>query len=106
MSQSAQSVYAAIRSNPKFAELVGRRSRFAWTLSIVVLVLYYGLMMVVAFKPALLHIPLGPDTVVTYGIPIGVGMLILFWLMTGLYIRRANDDFDVINRQLIAEAQR
>ena len=36
--------------------------------------------------------------------PIGAGMILLFWLMTGLYIRRANGEFDDINSEIIKEA--
>ena len=46
--------YERIRSNPKFQELVSRRSRLAWTLSAIVLVGFYGFVMVVAFAPALI----------------------------------------------------
>lgn len=34
-------VYERIRSNPKFDELVGKRSRFAWLLTAVVLGIYF-----------------------------------------------------------------
>ena len=35
---------------------------------------------------------------------IGAGMILLFWLMTGLYIRRANGEFDDINSEIIKGA--
>ena len=31
-------------------------------------------------------------------------MILLFWLMTGLYIRRANGEFDDINSEIIKGA--
>lgn len=50
----SSAAYERIRNNPKFDKLVATRSRFAWTLSAVVLILYYGFMAVVAFNPTLL----------------------------------------------------
>ena len=38
-----------ITNNPRFQELVRERSSFAWTLSIVMLVIYYGFILLVAF---------------------------------------------------------
>ena len=51
-------MYEHMRSNPKFQELVSKRSRFAWTLAFIVLTMFYGFVLVVAFKPALLGQPI------------------------------------------------
>ena len=45
-------MYERMRANPKFQELVARRGRFAWTLAFIVLSMFYGFVMVVAFSPA------------------------------------------------------
>ncbi len=37
-------IYERMRVNPKFHKLVSERGRFAWTLSAIVLILFYGLM--------------------------------------------------------------
>lgn len=100
----SSAAYERIRNNPKFDKLVATRSRFAWTLSAVVLVLYYGFMAVVAFNPTLLASPLGEGRIATIGWPIAACMMLLFWVMTGMYVHRANGKFDEINAELIKEA--
>jgi cation/acetate symporter len=97
-------VYQKIRSNPHFGEMVARRSRFAWTLSAIVLVLYFSFIMVVAFNPTFLATPLFSGSTTTIAIPLGVGMVFLFWVMTGIYIRRANGEFDEMTSRVIKEA--
>ena len=97
-------VYERIRRNPKFDELVSKRSRFAWTLTIIVLGIYFAFIMVVAFKPMLLAVPIWAGGKASIAWPIGAGMILLFWLMTGLYIRRANGEFDDINAEIIKGA--
>ena len=47
---SQNSIQVKIRKNPKFAELVGKRTRFAIILSLVVLVPYYTFMMITVFQ--------------------------------------------------------
>ena len=47
----SSAMYERMRANPKFQELVARRGRFAWTLAAIVLTMFYGFVMVVAFNP-------------------------------------------------------
>ena len=58
-----------IRNNPKFAELTTKRTAYGWKLSILMLVIYYGFILVVAFAPKLLGTPV--FGVITLGIPVG-----------------------------------
>ena len=96
-------MYARIRENPKFKELVSKRERLAWTLTGIVLVLFFGLFLTVAFNPAVLAIKLG-DSYVTTGLVIGLFQFVLFWILTAVYVRRANSDFDALTEQLLRES--
>ena len=86
--------YRNIFADPEFQEVQRRRSRFSWLLALCMLVSYFGFILVIAFAPGLLAIPLGSRTVVTWGIPIGVGIILLGFALTGLYVYRANGEFD------------
>lgn len=96
-------IYARIQKNPKFTELVTKRERLAWTLTGIVLVLFFGLFMTVAFNPAVLAIRLG-DSFVTTGLLIGLAQFILFWVLTAVYVSRANSEFDTLTEQLLYES--
>lgn len=96
-------IYARIRENPKFKELVRKRERLAWTLSGIVLVLFFGLFLTVAFNPAALAIRLG-ESFVTTGLLIGLSQFIFFWLLTAVYVRRANSEFDSLTEQMLLES--
>lgn len=103
--QRTGSIQDRIRANPKFKQLESTRSRFAWTLSAVVLVVYYAYMLTVAFAPKWLHVPLSEGLVTTVGVPVGAGLIVFFWLLTGWYIRRANGEFDKLNEEVLKECQ-
>ena len=92
---------ARVRSHPKFAELIEKRSKYAWSLSIVMLAIYYGFVLVVAFTPQVLGIPVAPGAVTTVGIPIGVLIIVAAFVLTGLYVRRANAEFGALVQQVI-----
>ena len=92
-----------IANDPRFVELQRRRGRYAVTLSVVMLAIYYGYILVVAFWPGLLGTPIAPGMTMTIGFPIGVGVIVAAIVLTGLYVRRANTEFDRITQQLIRE---
>ena len=97
-------IYARVRRNPKYRLLVQRRGRLAAALSAVVLVSYYSFMMVVAFAPDTLGTPLGEGLTVSVGFPIGAAIIIVSWLLTGVYSHFANGPFDDLNNDLIRES--
>jgi uncharacterized membrane protein (DUF485 family) len=98
-------MYARIRKSPKFDELVSKRERFAWTLTGVVLVLFFGLFLTVAFNPAVLAIKVG-EGYVTTGLIIGLSQFVLFWLLTAVYVKRANSEFDTLTEELLRESSK
>jgi uncharacterized membrane protein (DUF485 family) len=94
-----------IRSNPKFQSLARQRAVLAWSLSAVVLGVYYLFIMLVAFVPGWLHAPLYEGSNLTRGIPLGAAIIILSWLLTAWYVRSANTRFDSLSAQILEEAQ-
>ncbi len=96
---------ARIEKSARFKELVRKRQSFATLLSIIMLVLYVGFILLIAFAPAWLGTPLHEGTNVTRGIPIGVGLIVISFLLTGVYVWRANGEFDRLTRELLKEVK-
>ncbi|SFV60336.1 Putative membrane protein, clustering with ActP [hydrothermal vent metagenome] len=88
-----------IKNNPKYQELVSKRNRFAWTLSIIMLVVYYSFIMVIAFKPAIFGAKIGSG-VITLGIPVGIAIIFIAFILAGIYVNRANGEFDTLTQQI------
>ena len=97
-------IYKKVRANPRFAELEGKRSRFALLLTALVMVSYYALMMVIAFAPDVLRTPIAEGGMLTIGVPIGAAIIIGSWLLTGWFVSRSNSEFDDLNNDIIREA--
>jgi cation/acetate symporter len=97
-------MYERMRANPKFRELVARRGRFAWTLAIVVLTMFYGFVMIVAFNPGALGQPVAEGSKLTVGVAAELFMFIFFWVLTAVYVRRANTEFDALTQEVVKEA--
>jgi cation/acetate symporter len=102
----SSAIYARIRKNPKFDQLVQRRSRFAWTLSAIVLTAFYGFVMLVAFKPELLARPVAEGSMLTVGVAIGLTIFASFWVLVAAYVKRANGEFDALTAEIVHEARK
>jgi len=63
-----------VRNNPKYQKLVKTRDKFAWTLTIVMLVVYFAFILTIAFSPETLGAKLGSG-VMTVGIPVGIAII-------------------------------
>jgi uncharacterized membrane protein (DUF485 family) len=94
-----------IRHDPKFLELERKRSRFSWGLSAAMLVIYYGYILVVGFAPGVLGRPLSEGSATTIGMPSGVGVILAAVLLTGIYVWRANGEFDRLTREIVENDQ-
>lgn len=101
-----ENVYRQIYANPRFQELVAKRGRFAWMLAIIMLVAYYAFILLIAFDPKILGIPLSNQGVTTWGIVVGLGLIFLSFALTGIYVQRANGEFDRITQEILNEAQK
>ena len=95
---------AAIAANPKYQELIRKRTTFGWTLTIIMLIAYFGYVGLIAFDKAFLAQPIGEGFVTTVGIPVGFGLIIFAILLTGVYVIRANSEFDRLTREIVQEA--
>ncbi|MFM2043897.1 MAG: hypothetical protein RLY86_2473 [Pseudomonadota bacterium] len=91
-----------ILSDPRFRQLVQERSRFAWVLSAVMLAIYFGFILLVAFGKDFLGTRIG-DGVTTLGILIGLAVIISAFVLTGIYVIRANGRFDALTRNLMGD---
>ncbi len=70
------------------------------------LAVYIGFILLIAFAPGWLGTPLNPNTSVTRGIPIGVGVIVISFVLTGIYIWRANGEFGLAGHPAESEHQR
>ena len=79
--------------DPQFRDLVRRKQKLSMTLTLVVFVVYFGYMGLMALAPETLAAPTGAATL---GIPVGIGIIIFAWILTGVYVKWANGAYDAM----------
>ena len=97
-------IQSRIQANPKFHLLVSTRNRYALVMSILMLLCYYGYILLIAFDKELLAKKIGAG-VTSLGIPMGLGVIAFTIVITWIYVRRANSEFDATTEEIIKEAQ-
>ncbi len=93
---------ARIQNNPAFVELVRVRKSFAWTLTILMLAIYFGFIALVAFAPSVIGTVV--SGAITWGLVLGMSVILTAILLTGIYVWRANGTFDKMTRAIVATA--
>lgn len=92
-----------IKSMPQFKQLVSERSKFAWTLAVIMFIAYYGFILSVAFNPDFFKIE--AIGIITIGFPVAIGLILLAFTLTAVYVYRANSRFDELTQQVIDEVK-
>ena len=92
-------VVKRIENDPNYIKLITERNSFAWMLSIIMLVIYYGFIALVAFAPTVIAIKLFGS--ITIGLVLGLAIILAAIVLTGVYVLRANAEFDDLTKAIV-----
>jgi uncharacterized membrane protein (DUF485 family) len=93
-----------IQNNPKYHQLIKERDTLAWTLSVLVLIIYFGFVLLVAFAPGFLTQSISATSVIPVGMLVGVGVIVASIVLTGIYVYKANSTFDPLIDEIIRDS--
>ena len=99
-------LYENIKRDPRYAELIQQRGRFATMLALMVIGVFFSFVLLVAFVPSAIAVRIFAGSSLTGGVALGVFRFGLFCLLTWVCVRRANGEFDTLNEQIIQDALR
>ena len=88
--------------DPQFRDLVRRKQKLSLALTAIIFVAYFGYMILMAFASDALAAPFGAATL---GIPVGIGIIVFAWVLTGIYVRWANGAYDAMVARVRAAKQ-
>ena len=100
----ASSTTERIRANPKFLQMVSTRNNYSIVMTIMMMVVYFGYILLIAFNKPFLATKLSEGAVTSVGIPMGLGVLVFTIIITAIYVRKANTEFDALKDEVIKEA--
>ena len=99
-------LYDNIKRDPRYAQLVRERARFATMLALLVIGVFFAFVLLVAFVPGVIAQRLSEGSNLTVGVALGFAQFVFFCALTWVYVRRANSDFDPRHAQIVQDALR
>ena len=93
-----------VEQSSTYQKLVKTRSSYGWLLTALMMIVYYGFILLVAFGKGFMSQRIG-EGVMTYALPIGLKQLLFTIVITGIYVRRANTEFDELTEAVRKEVQ-
>ena len=101
-----EDIVARIEKNPKFLKFVSTRNNYSIIMTMAMMVVYFGYILLVAFNKPFLATKVSAGAVMSIGIPMGLGVLVFTIVITAIYVRRANSEFDAIKDEIVKEASK
>ncbi len=83
--------------DPELVALTRKKAALSRWLSFIMLGAYFGFVFLLAFAPQILSVRVGAASL---GIPVGIGVIVLAWILTGIYVRWANGAYDSVVARL------
>ena len=102
-----QDLVQRVKSDPNYHKLVKTRSRYGWMLTWAVMIVYHGFTALNAFDKPFMASKIGSG-VMSWGVPLGLFVILFTVAITAIYVRRANREFDALTdaiHQNVAAAQ-
>jgi len=81
-----------VMDSKKFQALVVSKWKVSLSLTAIMLAVYFGFILVLAFAKDLLAVKIGEH--MTLGIPVGILVIVLACVLTGIYVFWANSRYD------------
>ncbi|NUO87960.1 MAG: DUF485 domain-containing protein [Cupriavidus sp.] len=91
-----------VAAHPKYAQLKRRRNALGLCLTVLMLAVYYGYIALIAFDKPLLATPVSAG-VTSVGIPVGMAVIVFTIVITGIYVRRANSEYDQLTQEILKD---
>jgi uncharacterized membrane protein (DUF485 family) len=96
---------ARVMANPAYRELIRRRHRASLGYFVVMLAVYFGFILILAFAPGLFARPIGPGFTMSVGIAAALAVLISAVVMVALYVRLSNKRFDPLIERILEDVK-
>ncbi len=94
--------YEQIAAHPRYQELLRKRNRFSGVLAVLTL-LVFAAFIVFAMNREAFAAGISTGSAISWGMVISVVLIFFAQIVAGIYVWRANGEFDAISRALIKE---
>ena len=103
--RSNEEICRLLPGNPAYIRLKALRRGVAFSFAAICLGLCAVFMLTAVLAPSALTVPLNAQGTLTSGLLGAIGLILLSWILTGVYIHLANTRFDPLCEGLLEEVR-
>lgn len=90
-----------VLAHPQFRSMAAQKSVLGWIFSAVIFAVYVSFIWIIGTNPQLFAEKVNPDSVITWGIYIGVFVIVFSFVITGVYVLIANGRFEKMTQTVV-----
>lgn len=98
-----QRLAARVLAHPKFQQMARQKSILGWSFSALMMLVYVSFILVIGISPQTLAAKVNPNGVTTWGIYVGIFVIVFSFVITAIYVHIANGKFDKMTREVVDE---
>lgn len=90
-----------VLDNPEFQKMARQKAVLGWSFSAVIFLMYVAFIWVIGSSPEMLKTPVSSGGITTWGIYIGIFVIVFSFVTTGIYVRIANGKFEKMTQEVV-----
>lgn len=98
------SIIKKILANEEFHKLARKKAILGWVFSLLIFVIYVAYITFIGLGSEIFSTPVKEGATTTWGIYIGLFVILFAVLVTGIYIYKANGEFEDITQKIVKDA--
>lgn len=91
--------------HPEFQKMARKKAALGWGFSALMLFVYVVFILFIGFSPESFGVPVSPGSVTTWGIYVGLFVIVFAFAITGIYVHKANGEFEKMTRNVVDEVR-
>lgn len=90
-----------VLDNPEFQRMTRQKAVLGWSFSAIIFFMYVAYIWVIGSNPDLLKTPVSSDGITTWGIYVGIFVIVFSFVTTGIYVKIANGRFEKMTQDVV-----
>lgn len=94
-----------VLENPEFQKMAQQKALLGWGFSAVIFIMYISFIWVIGDNPDLLRTLVSSNGITTWGIYVGIFVIVFSFVTTGIYVKIANGKFEKMTQDVVKSVQ-
>lgn len=95
-----------VLNHPEFINMAKKKSRLGWTFSALMFLVYFTFIALIGLNPNAFATPISTGATTTWGIYIGLFVIIFAFVITGIYVHKANGEYERMTQSVVDDIKK